>query len=449
LLEQPGRQETPVDVPPELGTPAAVEVRVCYRLGREIGRGGMGTIFEGRDAELGREVAVKVLRETHAGDPQLAARFAEEARILGRLQHPAIVPMCELGRLADGRPYLTMRLIKGQTLAKLLADRPDPSRDRPHHLKIFEQVCQALAYAHSKSVAHLDLKPSNVMVGAFGEIQVMDWGLARVLPGGRPATPEDPGSRAKPASGAVLGTPAYMSPEQAHGETDSVDERADVFGLGAILCEVLTGHPPYTGKDRHALLRRARRGDLADALRRLDACGADRELVGLARSCLAVHPNDRPGDAGKVAVVVTGYLETVLRRAERDLVRFFELSLDLFCIASLDGFFRRVNANFTRVLGYTNEELVSRPFLDFVHPEDRPQTLAAMAQLSQGMPVIQFRNRYRDSTGHCRWFEWTAKSVPEEGVIFAVARDVTERIQLEERLRSGYGPGEPSGGPPS
>jgi serine/threonine-protein kinase len=168
----------------------------------------------------------------------------------------------------------------------------------------------------------------------------------------------------------------------------------------------------------------------------LDACGADRDLITLAKGCLASDPNDRPGDAGKLADAVTGHLESVLRRAERDLVRFFELSLDLFCIAGLDGYFHRVNSNFSRVLGYTEEELVSRPFLDFVHPDDREGTLEAMAKLRQGLPVIQFCNRYRDVRGQYRWFEWTGKAIPEEGVIFAVARDVTERVELEEQLRS-------------
>jgi serine/threonine-protein kinase len=407
----------------------------------------MGCVLEGRDTRLGREVAVKVLLENHAGNGRLREHFAEEVRILGRLQHPGIVPVYETGAFPDGRPYFTMRLVNGQTLARLLAGRTG-LEGRPHFLKIFEQVCQAMAYAHSKGVIHRDLKPSNVMVGNFGEVQVMDWGLARAVVRGRreTATATDVGDTAEGETenepgplplteGPALGTPAYMAPEQAHGDIGRLDERTDVFGLGGILCEVLTGQPPYAGQDKQAVLAKARRADLADAFRRLDACGADQELLGLAKGCLAADPNDRPGDAGKLADAVTAYLEAVLRRAERDLVRFFELSLDLFCIAGLDGYFRRVNCNFSRVLGYTDEELVSRPFLEFVHPEDRDGTLAEMAKLSRGLPVTRFCNRYRDVQGHYRWFEWTAKSIPEEGVIFAVARDVTERVELAEQLR--------------
>jgi eukaryotic-like serine/threonine-protein kinase len=445
--DQAGPPPTPAREAAASAPPEVIDSLVSYRLGREIGRGGMGTVLEGRDTRLGREVAVKVLLETHAANTRLLEQFSEEVRILGQLQHPGIVPVYEAGQLPDRRPYFTMRLVKGHTLARLLAGRTG-LEGRPHFLKVFEQVCQAMAYAHSKGVIHRDLKPQNVMVGDFGEVQVMDWGLARALAKGRdaqageglPATAcgcqDACDSRPGTTKGGVMGTPAYMSPEQAHGEVGRLDERTDVFGLGGILCEVLTGKPPYPGPDRQAVLARARRGDLGDTLTRLDACGADRDLVTLAKSCLAADPNDRPGDAGKLADAVTGHLESVLRRAERDLVRFFELSLDLFCIAGLDGYFRRVNCNFSRVLGHPSEELISRPFLDFVHPDDREGTLGEMAKLALGLPVTRFCNRYRDVEGQYRWFEWTAKAIPEEGVIFAVARDVTERVELEEQLRS-------------
>ncbi len=425
LLPQQPDQAGPPSTTTASATPEVIDTRVSYRLGREIGRGGMGTVLEGRDTRLGREVAVKVLLETHAADTRVLEHFSEEVRILGRLQHPGIVPVYQAGQFPDGRPYFAMRLVKGQTLARLLAGRTG-TEGRPHLLKVFEQVCQAMAYAHSEGVIHRDLKPANVMVGDFGEVQVMDWGLAR-------SRCQDAGES---LPGGVMGTPAYMAPEQAHGEASRLDERTDVFGLGGILCEILTGKPPYPGPDKEAVLAKARRADLGDAFRRLDACGADSDLVSLAKSCLAADPNDRLGDAGKLADAVTGHLEWVLRRAERDLVRFFELSLDLFCIAGLDGYFHRVNSNFSRVLGYPEEELVSRPFLDFVHPEDRERTLGEMAKLREGLPVIRFCNRYRDVGGKYRWFEWTAKAIPEEGVIFAVARDVTERVELEEQLRS-------------
>jgi serine/threonine protein kinase len=260
----------------ETATDALPERVGRYAVLEEIGRGGMGCVLRGHDAELGRDLAVKVLLE-HQDDPGRVSRFTEEAKIGGQLQHPGIVPVYEVGRDAGQRPYFTMKLVRGRTLAALLRERSDPRQDLPRWLHIFEQVCQTMAYAHSKRVIHRDLKPSNIMVGAFGEVQVMDWGLAKVLanPSLQPPPRNGEGGQDKRQGttspllatepshspplgfgegaggrgqghtqpGTVLGTPAYMAPEQAAGEVDRLDERADVFGLGAILCEVLTGRP--------------------------------------------------------------------------------------------------------------------------------------------------------------------------------------------------------------
>src|SRR5262249_20638050 len=210
---------------------APTELPDRYRMEGEIARGGMGAVLRGRDTELGRPIAVKVLLETHAGRTELVQRFVEEAQIAGQLQHPGIVPVYEMGALPGKRPFFTMKLVKGQTLAKLLQQRADPRQELPRFVGIFEQVCQTLAYAHARGVIHRDLKPANVMVGAFGEVQVMDWGLAKVLPStGREAAPaqeatsviqtgwpnqSDAEQRDETQAGSVLGTPAYMAPEQA------------------------------------------------------------------------------------------------------------------------------------------------------------------------------------------------------------------------------------------
>ena len=154
-----------------------------YQLQGEIARGGMGAILKGRDVDLGRDLALKVLLESHQGNPEIVSRFIEEAQIGGQLQHPGIAPVYELGTFPepDRRPYFAMKLVKGQTLAALLRERTDPAHETARFLAIFEQVCQTMAYAHARGVIHRDLKPSNVMVGSFGEVQVMDWGLAKVL----------------------------------------------------------------------------------------------------------------------------------------------------------------------------------------------------------------------------------------------------------------------------
>jgi serine/threonine-protein kinase len=302
-----------------------------YQVLREIARGGMGRVLAAYDLSLERDVALKILLPGATAD-----RFVRESKITARLPHPGIPPVYALGTLADGSPFLAMKLIAGQTLARELK-----TADRPRLLQVFAQVCQAVGFAHSRDVVHRDLKPANVMVGAFGEVQVMDWGLAKDLTSreveGEPRPPEAPtvpGAGADPsqttdyrapeeptgeptAAGTVLGTPAYMAPEQARGEP--TNSRADVFALGGILCAVLTGHPPFGGKTSAEVLRRARAGDLPEAHARLDHCGADGELVALCRHCLSPVPADRPANGQAVADELTAYLNGVqerLRQAE-------------------------------------------------------------------------------------------------------------------------------------
>ncbi len=303
----------------------------------EIARGGMGAVLKGRDPDLGRDLAVKVLLDRHRDDPNLVRRFIEEAQIAGQLQHPGIVPVYELGTFADRRPYFSMKLVRGRTLAELLQARPSPARDLSRFLGIFEAVCQTMAYAHARGVIHRDLKPSNIMVGSFGEVQVMDWGLAKVLPRIVVGDENQTGAADTSAreaviatarcrsdsdlslAGSVMGTPSYMAPEQARGEIGLLDERANVFALGSILCEVMTGRPAFDGGDAMEIHGKAARGETADARARLDACGAGAELPALAKDCLAMAAADRPRDAGIVAGRVQAYLSGVqerLRQAE-------------------------------------------------------------------------------------------------------------------------------------
>jgi serine/threonine-protein kinase len=166
-----------------------------YTLSGEIARGGMGIVLRGHDGRLNRELAVKVLHPQLRDAPSVVRRFTDEAQIGGRLQHPGVVPVYDLGILPDGRLFFAMKLVEGRTLSALLKERPVLSHDLPRFLKVFEQVCQTMAYAHSRGVLHRDLKPANVMVGAFGEVQVMDWGLAKVLASGGLSAPLSPRGR--------------------------------------------------------------------------------------------------------------------------------------------------------------------------------------------------------------------------------------------------------------
>jgi eukaryotic-like serine/threonine-protein kinase len=331
-------------IEPSAEMPALADGSGRLQLFGVIARGGMGVVLKGRDTELGRDLAVKVLLEQYRDHPELVRRFVEEAQIGGQLQHPGVVPVYELGTFADGRPYIAMKLIKGRTLAELLGGRGTPADERPRLLGIFESVCQTMAYAHVRGVIHRDLKPSNIMVGSFGEVQVMDWGLAKVLTRGgaaddvpagklechRPAGEADVGTtviatgRRDPDSdwsrpGSILGTPAYMAPEQARGEVNILDERTDVFALGSILCEILTGQPAFTGETSAEIDRRAARGEVAEAHGRLDDCGADAELIALAGACLSAEASGRPRDARVVADRMSAYrigVQEKLRTAE-------------------------------------------------------------------------------------------------------------------------------------
>jgi serine/threonine-protein kinase len=338
LLKQAEGESDHVVKPKSDAMPSREVTGDRYRLDGEIARGGMGAVLRGRDMDLGRDLAVKVLLPQHAGRPEVARRFVEEAQIGGQLQHPGVVPVYDVGRFGD-RPFFTMKLVKGQTLAALLGERAEPAAERPRLLAIALQVAQAVAYAHAKGVIHRDLKPANVMVGAFGEVQVMDWGLAKVLAEGgladeertsrqqqheegtliRTARSAGAGAGTVTEAGSLLGTPAYMPPEQANGDVALLDRRCDVFGLGAILCEVLTGKPPYVGRSSEEVRRKACNGDLAGAYARLEGCGVDAELIGLTRACLAAEAIDRPRDAQAVAESVQAHLDGVqerLRRAE-------------------------------------------------------------------------------------------------------------------------------------
>ncbi|MHC4550403.1 MAG: protein kinase domain-containing protein [Planctomycetota bacterium] len=242
-----------------------------YRLTREIGRGGEDVVFEARDKNLGRAVALKVLLADSAADEEAVKRFVQEAQLGGQLQHPGIVPVYGLGLTSDRRPYFAMKLVKGDTVASVLEGRGATDEDRRSLLGIFEQVCQAVAYAHARGVIHCDLQPANLLVGAFGEVLVIDWGRARVL-----------------------------------GREEAEDERTDVHALGAILYQILTGALVSDGPQAHE---------------RLDACGADEELVALAKRCLDPEREARPRDAAAVAETVSAYLTAAEERARREELR--------------------------------------------------------------------------------------------------------------------------------
>ncbi len=235
-----------------------------YSEGGRIARGGMSTVLRVRDRSLLRETALKRLDSDLAVRHDQILRFLLEAQITGQLDHPNIVPIHELGRNAEGAFYFTMKMVEGQNLAERIAAdgerRLEPDR-LAELLQILVKVCEALSFAHSRGVIHRDVKPSNIMVGHYGQVYIMDWGVARLLP-----LSEDTGGDRRVAvsamaeldpPGSIIGSPAYMAPEQVQGVHEEIDARTDVFALGATLYQILTGQPPYCGSNYYQLLNRA------------------------------------------------------------------------------------------------------------------------------------------------------------------------------------------------
>jgi serine/threonine-protein kinase len=280
-----------------------------FRILRPHAQGGLGAVFVALDGELHREVALKQILDRHADDPTSRARFLLEAEITGGLEHPGIVPVYGLGAYPDGRPYYAMRFIRGESLKEAIAAfhadetlRADPGRRALGLLKLlrrFLAVCDAIDYAHSRGVLHRDLKPSNVILGKHGETLVVDWGLAKAVgraePGAasdeRTLVPSSSSGSAETLPGSALGTPAYMSPEQAIGDLDRLGPRSDVYSLGATLYCLLTGRPPAEGEDVGEVLRAVQKGEFPPP-RRLDP-SIDPALEAICVKAMALRPEDR------------------------------------------------------------------------------------------------------------------------------------------------------------
>ncbi len=306
-----------------LVTPSALDAAAArpvefgrYRDLREIGRGGMGVVYRALDPELGRSVAIKVLRLPASGSELAAARFCREARITGQIEHPNVVPVHEVARTPHGVPYMVMKLVEGRSLAERLAEvRARPPQERlglrRRLLADFLKVCDAVAYAHSRGVVHRDLKPANVMIGAFGEVQVMDWGLAKVL-GSAESTVDAVPAGAAPGEtldGALIGTPGYMPPEQADTLEGAIDERSDVYSLGAILYEIATLTPPLRGTEAVIALKELLLGELEPPSRRAPDAKIPHDLEAAILRAMARSPAKRYPDVASLQSDVARWLE--------------------------------------------------------------------------------------------------------------------------------------------
>jgi serine/threonine-protein kinase len=286
-----------------------------FELGKEIGRGGLARVVEAEDREIGRTVALKLMLEDSPGDA--LQRFRWEARITGRLEHPNIVPVHEVGLLPGSKEiYFCMKRIHGRDMHHVIREGAWKLR---RLVEAFRDVCRATAYAHSKGVVHRDLKPANVMLGDFGETLVMDWGLAAVKgeagpparKGGRSVASAD--DRPVTEDGEILGTPAYMAPEQAQGRRDEIDERTDVYALGAILYEILTGRPPFEGRNATEIIRKVAQSPLMPPSAR---ASVPPELEAICVRAMGRRKEERYASAAELAADVEAYLEGT-KEAER------------------------------------------------------------------------------------------------------------------------------------
>jgi serine/threonine-protein kinase len=278
-----------------------------------IGVGGLGEVRRVHDSQLDRAIAMKVIRGDLLGNAEAVGRFVEEAHVSAQLQHPGIVPVHELGRMSDGRLYFTMKEVRGRTLTDVIGEFHHPEASEwtlRRLLDVFVKVSEAVGYAHARGVVHRDLKPDNVMVGAHGEVLVLDWGIAKLLATGDAVRGASPDTAAEGATriGTIAGTAAYMSPEQAVGAVDRVDARSDVYALGAILYEVLAGRRPYTGRGILGQVLAGRPAPLPP--------GIPDELQALVERAMAREPADRFADATAIAVEARAWLDGARRREQ-------------------------------------------------------------------------------------------------------------------------------------
>jgi len=283
----------------------------------EIGAGGTATVRRMYDPSLRRRVAVKTLSADLAGNPRAHRDFVQEAEITAQLDHPNIIPIHELA-MVDGRASFSMRLIHGQNLREALATwwtGPDDADTLFRALNVFLHVCDAVAFAHSRGVVHGDIKPDNVMVGSFGEVYVVDWGVASLIPtaGSEPAVSV---SSERHTRSGVRGTPAFMAPEQAKGMLPAIDERTDVFGLGGLLYYLVTGRPPFEGSTASEILTRARAGLFLDP-EQTERGRTAPALCRIVRKAMAPAPEDRHASVLQLEEEVRGFLNVGLHFPSR------------------------------------------------------------------------------------------------------------------------------------
>jgi PAS domain S-box-containing protein len=435
------------------------EVQERYALKHLHATGGIGRVWLARDCQLGRDVALKELRPGHAGSPAARARFLKEAQITGQLEHPGIVPVYELaGRPGAKEPFYTMRFVKGQTLheavrrhhQKRAADQDD-SLELLALLNAFVAVANTVAYAHSRGVLHRDLKGQNVVLGPFGDVVVLDWGLAKVVdePDGEAGSTAvaacvvENGSVDLTVQGQAVGTPAYMAPEQARGQLDLLDCRTDVYGLGAILYEILTGQPPFLGNDALDVLRQVIEVEPRPPRELWPDVPASLEAICL--RALAKEPGQRHPSAGELAQDVQQWQEVRRRQAE-DALRHSE-ALHRSLVESLpvavwrkdlEGRFIFVNRQFLIIVGKPPEEILGKTDFDLYPPELAQRYRENDAQVHQTGETFEANEEFVTPAGVKNYIQVIKIPIYDARTSVigtqGIAWDISERKRLEEAL---------------
>ncbi len=422
--------------------------------------GGIGRVWLAHDSGLGRDVALKELRPERADHAALGARFLQEAQITGQLEHPGIIPVYELVRGGDGRqPFYTMRFVKGRTLseaARAYDDRRSAARadalELPALLNAFVTVCNTVAYAHSRGVIHRDLKGQNVLLGDFGEVVVLDWGLAKLVgrPEGEAQAPSVVLDEAGPdgggytVAGQALGTPAYMSPEQAAGRPELIDRRTDVYGLGAILYEILTGAPPFTGDSTEEVLRKVR--EESPAPPRQFWPEVPPALEALCLRALAKRPADRPPAAADLALEVQGWQEFERRKAEealRESEALYRSLVDILPLIltrkDLESRFTFANNRACQSFGKPLEEILGKTDFDYFPAELAAEWQRVDREVFETGKTRELPPFLYIDMGEERYYQGIKTPLYDSrGKIIGVQIviwDVTERKRAEEELR--------------
>ena len=461
-----------------------------FRILRRHAEGGLGAVFVARDEELHREVALKQILDRHADDLPSRARFLVEAEITGKLEHPGVIPVYGLGHDPSGRPFYAMRLVKGESLKEAVARfhrAEGPGRDpRERALALrrllgrFIAVCNTIAYAHSRGVIHRDLKPGNVLLGPFGETLVIDWGLAKVV--GRSESARDAGNppnrrfphwlakivgRLEPARGvaeatlrpaladragetlpgATVGTPAYMSPEQAAGRPDEVGPASDVYSLGATLYCLLTGRPPIEDSDVGRALLRAQRGEFLPPSSLNPAVEPALEAICL--KAMALEPKDRYTSPRELADAIEVLLASdyeKLEQAHRELHQtqvFYHALVEtipqMILCKDLEGRFTFANGRFLAEMGTTLEDIKGKTDFDFF-PHELAEKYRAddrrVLQSRRGVDIVERHVSPKGETLYVQTIKTPVFGPDGEPIgIQGIFWDITERMRAEEQLK--------------